>query len=277
MRKLYFLTFLLMAMAGFAQQEIRIVVKNEADEVIRNAMVVNMRTDQKSTVAGSADIVVMAKEGDILRVVAGNYDRQEFRVDAQSFTKPQLVILQRPATQIEEVKIGPSVSGNLAKDVAALKQSERISTLNADLKKYMVTPPTEVVPRLTAPSTIVLHPKVNGPSVDLIKIAGAVQKLIQKASYGPKLTPNYLETQKFQQWILDNVDKTYYQKLGYDDERLARLIAYADERYSITKNYQRSLNISTIETLLKKSLKDFEIQEADRSGSQLRLKLKNVA
>lgn len=240
-----------------AQQYIFGKVYNEEDKPLSGAQIVNMRTDEIVVADTKGVFMIGAKSGDKIRVVMERYERQEFRTTVDNYSKPVNIVMIRPEVEIPEVQIAFVPSGNLEKDVRALKTPAKIDKLNNELSAYMMKPPVSREPRLSMPQTMAMGPNFSAGQVDVVGLLSAAVALITKATAPKVVPPDYYERQQFFAEVRTKVDRKYFEENGLDDYQFDELVAYADERFGLSMKYRKNFDKVAVTSFLKLALKDF--------------------
>lgn len=231
-------------------------VSTEFGQNLAHATVHNIRTDEISEADVNGNFIIQANPSDEIRFSKAGYERISKKLSDASFREPLAVVLLRLPAEIEEVKIAFVPTGDLKKDIAYLQPSAKVSRLNADMKAYMMTPPTEQAPVNKIPSAFA-PPNFSAGQVNVVGAVAALAKLIGKAAKPEPKTPNYAEIQDFYRRVKDVVDIGYYKEYGLSEYDVDRFLAYADQRLSLTKKYYRNFNRTAIESELKMVFQEY--------------------
>ena len=255
--KLLSLFILLFSIKAFSQSEyIMGNISNENGDKLPNASIVNIRTDQVVVSDFMGNFVIAAKASDELRIARQGYERKNLTVNADNFSKSLDVKLFTIPQEIEEVKLTFRPTGILRKDVTRLNPPPKVVALNSAMNLYMKTPPNGVAPKATTPSSF-QQPNLLAGQMDMMKLAGAVGKLVGKATQSPKTTANYSEKQEFYKRVKSAVDLGYYTDYGLDEYDFDIFLAYADEAKGLSKNYRNNFNKVAIESQLKVAFEEY--------------------
>ena len=254
--KLLFLLFLTFSIAIFSQQYIIGKVSSEFDTDLQSVIIFNTRTDEKVLSDKDGNFMITAKQFDELRFIKSGYDRKSSKISAQNFLEPLNITLSKSPYDIAEVELTFQATGNLKKDIKALEPSKRVVALNSAMNSYMMTPPTDVAPKLSMPSAFA-PPNYSAGQVNVLGIASALVGLIKKAKNPTPTTPNYAETQEFYRRIKNTMDLSFYTSRGFDEEEIDRFLIYADQNYSLAKLYRKSFDVSAIDMAMKLAYKEY--------------------
>ncbi|SIT96214.1 hypothetical protein SAMN05660493_00888 [Epilithonimonas bovis DSM 19482] len=253
----FFLLLLFFSVRLFSQSGYVIgSITNENGDKLPGASIYNVRTDQFVISDKTGNFSIAAKTLDELRVARQGYERKNLAVTEASFTKSVEVQLVTIPVEIEALSLTFRPTGNLKKDVPRLNPPPKVMALNGEMNSYMRTPLTEVIPRATAPSAF-KQPDFSAGQMDLVKLAGAIGRLIKKAGSSPKTTANYGETQAFYSSIKAAIDMNYYTRYGMDEYDVDVFLAYADRAYDLAKNYRNNFNKAAIESRLKEAFAEY--------------------
>lgn len=247
---LSFIIFLFFIKAFSQSEYVMGNITNENGDKLPNTSIVNLRTDQVVVSDFMGNFVIAAKSSDELRFARQGYERKNINLNTESFSKSLDVKLLTIPVEIEEVKIAFRPTGILKKDVLRLNPPPKVTALNMAINNYMRTPPNEVSPSAKVPSSF-QQPNLLAGQMDMVKLAGAVGKLLGKATQSPKTTANYSEKQEFYKRVKAVVNLDYYTEYGLDEYDFDVFLAYADDQKGLSKNYRNNFNKVAIETQLK--------------------------
>ncbi|KMQ69483.1 hypothetical protein [Chryseobacterium koreense] len=253
--KLLLIFFLACSISGFSQSYIFGKVKSELGNEIFETIIINTRTDEKVLSDKDGNFMIAAKPSDELRFVKSGYDRFDVRISNENFSKPLDVHLKRVPYLIPEVEIAFQPTGNLKKDSKTLDPPKKVVALNSSLNAYMMTPPSEVGPKLTTPSAFQGQDYSAGHA-NILGIAKAIFGLVKKKA-NPLTTANYAETQQFFARIKLELDLSFYTSQGWDEDEIDRFLIYADQTYQLAKKYRNHFNISKISTEMMLAYKEY--------------------
>lgn len=261
MKKVLLFLLALVSFSLYAQQRILGVVFAEQGIAVPQVLVVNMATNERTYTNASGEFSIIADANTELRFIKKNYERSSVILQPIDFSKKLSVKMQLKVEAIAEVEIGFKPTGNLSKDSKMLEESGRVTMLNNDIKNSFKNDIKETRPSNQMPSTLVLGPNYKAGQVSLLsfgggKSGGIVGSLIS-AFKKSKNEPSYADRQNFYNRVKQSVDLNDYYKYGLDDYAFERLLAYADLKFDLTKNFQSNFKIGTIEMYIKSAMKDF--------------------
>ena len=254
--KLLLLSFLLTALSAYSQEYIFGKVKSEFGNELFETVVINTRNDEKVLTDKDGNYMIYAKPTDQLRFVKSGYERTDVKITIQNYSSSLNVSLSKSPFIIPEVEIAFHPTGNLKKDSRALDQPKKVVALNSSLNSYMMTPLTEVAPKLSTPSAFA-QPNYNAGQVNILGLASAVSSLFNKATQQPLTKPNYSETQDFYRRIKTTMDLSFYFNQGWDEEEIDRFLIYADRSYELAKKYRKSFDVAKISSEMKMAYKEY--------------------
>lgn len=254
--KLLLLFLLVCSSLLFSQEYIFGKVATELGDKLPDAVVINMRTDEKIVSDRDGNFMIAAKNGDEIRVLKNTYERFVQKVSSENFLKPLNVTLSKAPYLIEEIELAFQATGNLKKDVKSLDPPKRVVALNSSMDFYMKSPLTEVVPKLSTPSAFA-QPNYNAGQADLLKLASALSGLFNKATQQPLTKANYAETQEFYRRIKTTMDLSFYTNQGWDEEEIDRFLIYADRSYELAKKYRKSFDVAQISAEMKMAYAEY--------------------
>ena len=255
-RKLLFIALLVCSFSVFSQEYIFGKVKSEFGNELFETVVINTRTDEKVLTDKDGNYMIYAKPTDQLRFVKSGYERTDVKITIQNYSSSLNVSLSKSPFIIPEVEIAFHPTGNLKKDSRALDQPKKVVALNSSLNSYMMTPLTEVAPKLSTPSAFA-QPNYNAGQADLLKLASALSGLFNKATQQPLTKANDAETQEFYRRIKTTMDLSFYTNQGWDEEEIDRFLIYADRSYELAKKYRKSFDVAQISAEMKMAYAEY--------------------
>lgn len=254
--KLLLLFLLVCTSVLYSQEYIFGKVSTELGDKLPDAVVINMRTDEKIVSDRDGNFMIAAKNGDEIRVLKNSYDRFVVRISNENFLKPLNISLSKAPYLIEEIELAFQATGNLKKDVKSLDPPKRVVALNSSMDAYMKSPLHEVRPKLSTPSAFA-QPNYNAGQVSILGLASAVSSLFNKATQQPLTKANYAETQDFYRRIKTTMDLSFYISQGWDEEEIDRFLIYADASYELAKKYRKSFDVAKISSEMKMAYKEY--------------------
>jgi len=231
-------------------------VKNELQTNIPGTYIYNPRTEELTTTDISGNFIITAISTDELRIVKNGYERIFRKISETDFTKPLEIIIIKLPYEIPEVELTFKPTGDLKKDLAYFKTSEKTVRLNEQMSKYMTTPLSEVSPQNKVPSAF-SPPNYGQGQVNVLGVLKAVTGLLNKATTPQNTTTNFAEVQDFYRRVKDVVDIDYFKNYGMSDYDFEIFLAYVDKTNSLAKRFHRNFNKAIIESELKMALADY--------------------
>lgn len=258
------LRYILLFFGAFLQAQTYVSgnVVSEYHTVLNNVMVVNIRTDKKVFTGNEGSFKIEANVNDELRFIKENYERGSEIIKNSDFLTPLSIQLVRVPIEIEEVDIATKLTGNLAKDSKSHNPSEKVVTLNNEIKEYIKKPITEIQPKNNIPSSFAFRDPYAG-QLNLLSISiggksgGLIGLLLNESVKKNKMKPNFSDIQNFHKKIKENFYGDYYIKRGLNESDFDKYIFYLDNKYKFSENYFSNFDSSKIEEILKNSLKEF--------------------
>ena len=254
--KLLVLCFVLISISAFAQDYIFGKVRSEFGAEMSNAIIINTRTEEKVSSDKDGNYMIAARISDELRFVKSGYDRISVKISNEHYSAPVNVSLPKSAYLIEEIELAFQATGNLKKDVKSLDPPKRVVALNSSMDVYMKSPLTEVVPKLSTPSSFA-QPNFNAGQVNILGLASAVSSLFNKATQQPLTKANYAETQEFYRRIKTTMDLSFYFNQGWDEEEIDRFLIYADQSYELAKKFRKNFDAAEISQSMRLAYKEY--------------------
>ncbi len=254
--KLFFLFFIFVSVSAFSQEYIFGKTSSEFGEELGNTIIINTRTDEKVLSDKNGNYMIAAKLSDELRFVKNGYERSSVKIAPENYSKPLNILLEKSAYLIEEIELAFNPTGNLKKDVKSLNPPKKVVALNSSMDSYMKTPPTEVAPKLTTPSSFKQRDFTEGTG-NILGVITAITGLIKKATTEPLTKANYAETQEFYRRIKNTMDLSFYTKYGFDEEEIDRFLIYADQSYELARKYRKNFDIAKIDEAMKLAFKEY--------------------
>lgn len=254
--KLLLLFLLVCSSLLFSQEYIFGKVSTDLGDKLPDAVIINMRTDEKIVSDRDGNFMIAAKNGDEIRVLKNTYERFVQKVSSENFLKPLNVTLSKAPYLIEEIELAFQATGNLKKDVKSLDPPKRVVALNSSMDAYMKSPLNEVRPKLSTPSSFA-QPNFNAGQVNILGLASAVSSLFNKATQQPLTKANYAETQEFYRRIKTTMDLSFYTQQGWDEEEIDRFLIYADRSYELAKKYRKSFDVAKISSEMKMAYAEY--------------------
>ena len=115
--KLLLLFLLVCTSVLYSQEYIFGKVSTELGDKLPDAVVINMRTDEKIVSDRDGNFMIAAKNGDEIRVLKNSYDRFVLRISKENFLNPLNISLSKAPYLIEEVELAFQATGKIKKDV----------------------------------------------------------------------------------------------------------------------------------------------------------------
>ncbi len=250
-QKVLFICLCLLFANAYSQKILSGKIFSENNLIIGNVVVLNMRTQEKTTTNINGEFIIKAANGDGIRLVKEGYDRKEINISQNDFSSAGItIVLAKTPIIIEEVKLRPSLSGILNKDSQQLNESSKKAVLNSEMRKYVKENPIEVEP-----------PKFESVQVSLLGISsggateGIVGQIIQLIS-SPKISQknNYAYRKTFLNNIKKEIDLSYFENYGMSEYEFDQYLSYADSQYQL---YDKRYTAKRIQEIMKNDLSGY--------------------
>ncbi len=238
MKKTLLLFFLIFVTHFKAQEYIFGKITSDQNIELSGVLVLNIRTDEKAYSDSNGNFMIIAKYNDNLRFVRQKFDRVTHLVKPEDFKNNIKIILVKSAVEIEEVKLKPTLTGNLKEDitrVAILK-----TKLNKEISKYIAekSDPEILKPRRGE----FVQPVGEGFSIG--KVSNQADKI--------DLADNFLEI----------LGEDYFLDLGIKKNEITAFIYHVmsglDLRNALKYGYLKSSDILKFQELAELKIKDFK-------------------
>ena len=250
-----YLFFFFFSVTIYAQNMVSGNIISENGYVIQNVIIINISSGAKTSDNGEGFFKIKANTNDELRFVKENFERRSIIIQSKNFLTPLSVQLIAVPTEVEEVKIGVKLTGDLEKDSKKFNPSYKVVALNKDIREYVKKPLTEVRPKNNIPSTFA-PPDFSTGQVNLLGIIGLIFKPKEYLN-SKNRNFSFSEIDYFHKRIKENIDKSYFLKQGLDEYELQSYILYADEKLKLINRYYKKFNKEEIEKSLRDLLPEY--------------------
>ncbi|WEK69278.1 MAG: hypothetical protein P0Y62_15690 [Candidatus Chryseobacterium colombiense] len=229
----------------FAQQKVSGLISDEQNIPLGKVLVINMSSSGSVYSDISGRFTIEASLSDEIRFVREGFYRSRIHVSEENFKTPINILLKRSEILIPEVKIEYQLTGDIRKDSKYLNDSKKVASLKSSMESYMKSPMTEVVAKNTIPKSFEGH-DFNAGQVNVLGIIAGAIGLAKKATK-PKITkPDFYETQNFLQRIKKEVDLSFLEKYGMDEEQIDKFLVYAEKIKMLSKRYRKDFKQGAI-------------------------------
>lgn len=238
MKKTLLLLFLLFFTAVFSQDYILGKVVSEQNTDLPNVLVYNIRTNEKTFTDNEGNYMIAAKNNDELRFIKQKFDRISFRITPEDFKKNLKIKLIKSAVEIEEVKLKPTLTGNLKEDITRVAIVK--TKLNKEISKYI---------------TKKSDPKILKPKHD---------EFIQPVGKGFSIGKinNQADNIDLADDILEILGEDYFIGLGLQKSEISAFIYHVmsglDLKNALKYGYLKSSDILKFQQLAELKIKDFK-------------------
>lgn len=241
----------------FAQQKVSGLISEEQNIPLSKVLVINMSSNANVYSDISGRFTIEANLGDEIRFVREGFYRSQIHVSEENFKTSINILLKRSEILIPEVKIEYQLTGDIKKDSKHLDDSRKVASLKSSMESYMKSPMTEVMPKNTIPKSFGGH-DFNAGQVNVLGIIAGAIGLAKKATK-PKITkPNFYETQNFLQRIKNEVDLSFLEKYGMDEEQVDKFLVYAEKIKMLSKRYRKDFKQGAIYYELRAAFAEYQ-------------------
>ena len=208
-----FFTLVLCSVSGMLfSQQISGTVTDEEGNVLAGVLVFNAASEKKAFTQQNGRFSIDALSGNELRFVRKGYERYSERVNAEDFLKDLKIRLTRSVMEIEEVKVVPKLTGNLAQDSKYGGDGKATQALKIETGKYIASKSS---PEILAPKP--------GEFVQPVGPGFSVGKIESK-----------WDDVDFLKFLTDNIDKEFFtEDLQLQESEIQRFVYY------IFRNFER--------------------------------------
>ena len=240
---LFFLILIFPATFFLSQTTVSGNVYNENQVSLSGVLVVNIDNDLKSITDENGHFVISANSGNELRFVRQNYERPSAIVSSTSYFFGLNITMIFAPTDIEEVKLNPKLSGDLAIDSKSLSKEDKIAQLNADigLPKSPEKPrekPADFKRSVLLPA---LFGQVNFQSIyDLASGKARRQKRLYK----------YEDFQEKIEWLKSNLRSDFFKENNINESQTSDFLSFVLLESNALNNSFKAKNIDKAEFIL---------------------------
>ncbi|WBV59704.1 hypothetical protein PFY12_11615 [Chryseobacterium camelliae] len=135
--KLLFTFFVLFFINMNAQNYIFGKINTENGVELKDATVINIRTNERVVSNDDGHFMISGRVGDELRIVKSGYERVSKKVNEDNVKSSLQITLIKTATLIDEVEIKKGITGDLSIDSKNLNQQKKVQKLKSELTLYM--------------------------------------------------------------------------------------------------------------------------------------------
>ena len=257
MKTILFLSFLAFGCIAInAQSFVTGKVVDESNLPVNDVLVVDLSDDSKVTTDRNGEFKMHVTPKSVLRFVVRFLKRKDVAMASVDLKQPLTVVLEPEPIAIAPVVLGFRPSLNIKKDAKALDESVKLAQFKKGMRDYMRSPMTEVVPKLTTPSSFGGLDYKTG-TVSLKGVVQALGTILGKVSGNEKTTANFAEREEFLRRMLDNIDMDFLRKYDMDEYEIETYLSIADDRLELSKRYRKNFNKSAIEMELKGMLENY--------------------
>ena len=257
-----YLVFLFFSTFIYAQNIVSGNVLSENGFVLQNALVVNMKTGNKTFTNNEGGYKIEANLNDELQFIKENFEKGSKIIQNKDFSTPLSVQLARVPIEIEEVNVVARLTGDLGKDSKNHNSSEKVIALNNNIKEYIKVPLKEVQPKNSIPSSFAPRDPYAGQmkllSITIRDSPGEIIESPAKEFFKKnKPKPSFSEIQNFYKKIKQTFYWKYFEDYGVDEFEFESYIIFLDKKYKLVEKYINNFNNFEIEKLLKNSVREY--------------------
>lgn len=229
MKRFFSLIIYLLSVSFVLSQEIQGNVFTEEGVKVDNAMIINIKTSEKTYTNAEGKFRISAKKGEEIRVIKKGYDRLIHIVKQEN---EEIVLKITPAEkQIAEVIITKlKLTGDLAKDSKLLdKESQKES-----LRKALGMAEIEKQVKSLSSSSISFDPN----------------SLFGKEKRHKRSVAKYEAQENNADWIRLRINDDYFIEKGIPQERISEFITFALMERPELEHIIRAKNLTRVRTIL---------------------------
>lgn len=236
LKKFLLFYFICISVFVFSQTISGVVVSEESARVPKT-LIININSDQKVWSNELGEFSINAKNGDEIRFVKENYEREKIIINNNLYLT---IRLAKIPMEIEEVQIEN-------KNIAAAKKEE--------LRKSIGLPKGPDKPREKPAEAVndILLPLIGIPPT--VKIQ-AIYDVLSGKSRRLRRLYKYEDLQEGLAWIKNNIDQEYFTEAGIAPDKLNDFLIFSlrDEKVLM---YMKAKNVGGITISLDNNIKDY--------------------
>jgi hypothetical protein len=244
--KYFLFIFIFIYSFGNAQEKVSGNVLSEYDYKLQNVTVINITTHEQAVTDNTGFFTIKAKVNDELRFLKENYERGSKKIVNQDFFTGMSFILVQMPKDINEVKIGTKITGDLDNDIGKIKTNHSKELL----KKNVGLPQPKGVQREKAPiaKKMILPLLLGSLNVD------DAYKLVSGKARKMKSLYQYEDMQANIAWIIDNDGEQYVIQRGIPKERINECLMFSILIKPQIKEHIKVNNISAVNLILEDTI-----------------------
>lgn len=218
MKKTLLLLFFFISIAAFSQNFILGKIVSEQNADLPNVLVFNIITNEKTYTDNSGNFMIAAKSSDELRFIKQKFDRISYKISPEDLKKNVKIMLIKSAVEIQEVKLKPTLTGNLNEDIKRVEAVRKVK-LNKEISKYIAQ---KTDPKILKPKRGEFVQPV-GEGFSIGKVSNQADKIDLADSFLEILGEDYFldlglkknEISAFIYHVMSNLDLSIALKCGY--------------------------------------------------------------
>ncbi|MBT8261755.1 MAG: carboxypeptidase-like regulatory domain-containing protein [Bacteroidia bacterium] len=151
MKKQYLIILLLFPLCIVAQEKILLQGKITNEKDVEGIHILNRSTRFNSVTDIYGNFSITVKESDTLVFSSVHYNPLEVEITSEIFKEALLIVtLQELINELDEVFLGPDLTGNLRTDIEKIEVKDPINFQDLGIPGYTGTPQERIVPVTTA-------------------------------------------------------------------------------------------------------------------------------
>lgn len=231
MKRFFSLIIYLLSVSFVLSQEVEGSIFSEYGTKIDNAMIVNIKTNEKTYTNAEGKFRISAKKGEEIRVIKKGYDRLNHTIKEEDLVSEISLKMFLAEKQIAEVVITKlKLTGDLAKDSKLLdKESQKES-----LRKALGMAEIEKQVRSLSSSGMTFDPN----------------NLFGKEKRHKKSVAKYEAQENNADWIRLRINDDYFTEKGVPQERINEFLIYALAERTELNAIIRAKNITRVRAIL---------------------------
>lgn len=217
--KIFTIFLLLFSISVHSQHYIFGKITNEDAVELKQVTIINLNTEERAFSDNSGYYMIRAEVGQEIRFIASRFERTSFKISQNHFTKPLNIVLKQIPQEIEEVKIGYRVTGDLKEDTKHFGNRGKVKKIQDDVANYISQKSAPIV--MTAKPGEFVQPVGPGFSIgkvrnkwDDIDFSNFLEKELGEAFFIEDLKIEKPQIQHFIRYIFQDFDRKEILKYG---------------------------------------------------------------
>ena len=238
-------------------------VKSEFGAILPGTLVINERTDLRTTVDRNGYFVLDAEYFDKIRFVAEGYDILIVKLNSEKIKNALEIELLKTPTEIQEIAIKFIPSGELKKDLVYFKTNPKTEKLNAQARMWLRDGDKEIRPQNTIPSSF-RPPDLSAGQIPLLgissdgKSSGILGMALGLFTKKKEIhIVNSADELSFLKKVKSTINHDYFYSHGLDEYELELFLSYANRTRELAKRFSLNFSSAAIESELKLALVEY--------------------